>query len=618
MLVRPSSVFVLLLGILMGSTEAQSITAAPGAEPWRVVLIRSWDSMYPVNVMREQAMRQAILEGAPRAVEIYPEEMDPLRFPTGLENDFQALLQQKYRSMHVDLVIASGLEPLEFASRYRDDIWPGASIVFNGVIDGTLGSWHRPPHSTGVTMALDVEGTLNLALALAPQARKVYFVSGTAAFDRSYLQLALEAAKRSIYPLEPFVIDDATREQIVDRVAAIEPDALVVYLTMLRDAKGQYSSPVSPLIPLLASRSKAPLFAAVHTQFGRGPVGGSSARFDVHGRAAGRLARTVLEGADAATIPVRTDPMPFCQVDWNALQRWGLSDRKVPGNCEVINRPPAAWKQFFWPLAALLSIILLQAALLGSLMRQSSRRRRAEEQLRERTTEMAHVARIATVGALTASIAHEINQPMGAILSNAEAARMMLDQGTLDDDKLRAILTDIRDEDLRASGVIRGLRSLLGRHEYRAVALELNSEIAEALRHVASEAARRSVRLSPILGAHVPTVMGDAVQIQQVVINLVLNAMEAVSASHQGSEVRIETRDAGNGAEIVVTDRGSGISSENAARLFQSSFTTKQDGMGFGLSIVKTIVEMHGGRISYEPNLPIGAIFRVWLPVIGA
>jgi signal transduction histidine kinase len=231
---------------------------------------------------------------------------------------------------------------------------------------------------------------------------------------------------------------------------------------------------------------------------------------------------------------------------------------------------------------------------------------------------MAHVARVATVGALTASIAHEINQPMGAILSNAEAARMMLDQGTLDDEKLRAILTDIRDEDLRASGVIRGLRALLGRHEYKAVALEVNTEIAEALRHVAFEAARRGVRISPIFGARVPTVMGDGVQIQQVVINLVINAMDAVSGSRDRTEIRIETRDAGNGAEIVVIDRGPGISTEDIGRLFQGSFTTKKDGMGFGLSIVKTIVEMHGGRISYEPNVPVGAIFRVWLPVIGA
>jgi signal transduction histidine kinase len=232
---------------------------------------------------------------------------------------------------------------------------------------------------------------------------------------------------------------------------------------------------------------------------------------------------------------------------------------------------------------------------------------------------MAQVARVAMVGALTASIAHEINQPMGAILSNAEAARMMLDQGTLQPDKLRAILTDIRDEDLRASAVIRGLRALLGRTEWRPTPLELNTEVAEALRHVAFDAARRGVRLAPIFNGGIPTIRGDATQLQQVVINLVINAMDAVTSTPEArTEIRIETRAVPDGVEVAVADHGPGLAPADASRLFQTSFTTKKDGMGFGLSIVRAIVEMHGGRVSFEPNIPRGAVFRVWLPAIGA
>jgi C4-dicarboxylate-specific signal transduction histidine kinase len=264
------------------------------------------------------------------------------------------------------------------------------------------------------------------------------------------------------------------------------------------------------------------------------------------------------------------------------------------------------------------SIILLQGALIWSLAMQSRRRRRAEAELAAQSAEMAQVGRMATVGALTASIAHEINQPMGAILSNTEAAQMMLDQGTLEPAKLREILADIRAEDLRASEVIRGLRKLLARSEWRPIALELNTQVAEALRHVAFEAARRGVRMVPAFDGEVPVVMGDAVQLQQVVINLVINAMDAVAnLPEPAREVRVGTRVRAKGAEIAVADRGPGFAPEDAQRLFQSNFTTKKDGMGLGLAIVRAIAEMHRGRVSYEPNQPRGAIFRVWLPAIG-
>src|SRR5205085_692185 len=111
-----------------------------------------------------QAMRQVLIEGAPRVVEIYPEEIDGLRFPAGLERELVALLEQKYRETPIDLVIASGREPLDFAARHRDRLWPGAPILFNGVIEGSLEGWKRPPRTTGVTMLLDVEGTLDLGL----------------------------------------------------------------------------------------------------------------------------------------------------------------------------------------------------------------------------------------------------------------------------------------------------------------------------------------------------------------------------------------------------------------------------------------------------------------------
>jgi signal transduction histidine kinase len=207
---------------------------------------------------------------------------------------------------------------------------------------------------------------------------------------------------------------------------------------------------------------------------------------------------------------------------------------------------------------------------------------------------------------------------MGAILSNTEAAQMMLDRGELAPDKLREILADIRHEDLRASEVITSLRKLLSQHETKPAPLDVNTEVAEALRHVAFEAAHRGVMLLPEFDRDVAPVLGDSVQLQQVVINLAMNAIEAVgSAAEKAREVKVATRARTDGVEITVADRGPGVAIENEPRLFESMFTSKKDGMGFGLSIVRTIIESFGGRVWHERNLPRGAVFHIWLPAMG-
>ena len=384
---------------------------------------------------------------------------------------------------------------------------------------------------------------------------------------------------------------------------------------MLRDADGQLSGPNAPALMQVASSSSVPVLSTIQTHYGRGVIGGSSPNYDLHGRAAGEIARRILQGVDPDTIDVKAVPAPRCEVDWYALQRWHVEEGNVPAACTLANRPPDAWRTHLWQITIAAGIIVAQGALLFALLVQGRRRRIAEVRLQARTADLAQESRISMIGALTANLAHEINQPIGAILSNAEAAQIMLEQGTLTPEKLREILNDIRADDLRASEVIRTLRSLFARSQWRPTTIETNAEVAEALRHVEFEAARRQVKLMPNYGSHMPRVLGDSVQLQQVVINLVVNAIEAVAhLAGIRREVRIETSADSSGVAIAVTDEGPGLSPEDAHRLFESTFTTKRESMGFGLSIVRSIVEMHRGRVWFEPNVPRGAVFRVWLP----
>ena len=222
-------------------------------------------------------------------------------------------------------------------------------------------------------------------------------------------------------------------------------------------------------------------------------------------------------------------------------------------------------------------------------------------------------------GELTASIAHEINQPLGAMLSNADAAEMILEAGGDRRDELRAILADIRRDNLRASEVIRRLRALLDKHEVERQPVDVNDAVREVEALLASEARRRRVTLDIRSGAGAATIVADRVQIHQVLLNLLLNAMDAVADMPDDRRVvEVSVRQTAERVHVTVSDRGPGIAAEHLPQLFDSFFTTKRTGMGLGLPIARSLVEAHGGRIWAENGREQGALFHVELPVAGS
>jgi PAS domain S-box-containing protein len=244
-------------------------------------------------------------------------------------------------------------------------------------------------------------------------------------------------------------------------------------------------------------------------------------------------------------------------------------------------------------------------------------RRQAELEAARQRTELAHAARLTIVGELAASIAHEINQPLGAILSNAETAVILLESEEPHLKEVQKILADIRQDNLRASEVIRRMRELLRKRELELKLIDLNAVTSSVLRLVAAETRRRGVKIEERFADNLPMVRGDAFHLQQVLLNLILNGMEAMAESSE-SNLRLTMRTAYDGkgnVEVAVEDSGPGIAPDRLPRLFDSFFTTKSQGLGLGLSIVRSIVEAHGGRISAENNFSGGACFRLVLPV---
>jgi signal transduction histidine kinase len=251
-------------------------------------------------------------------------------------------------------------------------------------------------------------------------------------------------------------------------------------------------------------------------------------------------------------------------------------------------------------------------------LRDVSERHQVAEETRRKRAEIAHLSRVALAGELSGSLAHEINQPLGAILSNAQALRRLVAESDPDPTEIRAIVEDIIADDQRASEVIVRLRHLLRRDQGRPEPedVDLHETLQEVLRLVQRESVDRGVRIQTEIEEPVLSIRGDSVQVQQVFLNLVMNAFDAMSGTSPGSRllsIRIEPLEAG-GARVSVSDTGSGIAAGLEDRIFEPFVTTRRAGMGMGLAICRTIVRAHGGTLEAANNEGGGATFSFTLP----
>jgi len=243
-------------------------------------------------------------------------------------------------------------------------------------------------------------------------------------------------------------------------------------------------------------------------------------------------------------------------------------------------------------------------------------RKRAEEALQRVQSELAHVSRVMTLGELTASIAHEVNQPLAAIVTNSNACLRWLGGATPNLAEARQAVERIIKDGYRASEVISRVRSLVKKAPPRNDLVDLNKVIVEVLALAQNEARRNRVFMKRELASDLPPVIGDRVQLQQVILNLIMNGLEAMAKVNEGArELTVSSsKDESDNLIVAVRDSGVGLDQADLERVFDAFFTTKPDGMGMGLAICRTIIESHGGRLWATANSPSGAAFQFTLP----
>jgi signal transduction histidine kinase len=555
-------------------------------------------------------------------VDYYVEALDLDRF-AGREHYSQLVeyFNDKYRGYHIDVIVPVGSRALRFAIDALRPVLPDAPIVFALAAAPQTDTSALPVNVTGrLSSPWRFVPTLEMAQGLQPDAERIVIVGGAGPSDSTSVAAAVAAARSLRRPLPVEVIQALTLESLLRRVRGIPHQSIVIFANFRRDGAGESFEP-RDVLATIARATPAPMYTQLYSYLGEGVVGGAMLRFDTEGVRTGQLVARVLRRRPGDPLPPIEPVQKQFVVDWRQLRRFDLKESRLPPGTVVEFREPGLWQRYGAAVLIAAAVLAAQSLLISLLLLERRRRISAQiatEQQERRAAEMQrqvmHMGRVALVGELAATVSHELRQPLAAIRANAEAGALLATAGS-PRDELREIFTTIVDDDERAVEVIQSVRRLLKKDDGFVVEpVDLNRVCREAFPLLQHDAARRGIQLELSIGAPHAIVSGDPVQLQQVVINLLLNAVDAAALSSETHVVVCETKAAPDVVELTVRDSGPGIPPEIEGHLFESFFSTKTDGLGLGLVIVRSIVERHGGRVAVENHPAGGAVFRVHLP----
>ena len=476
------------------------------------------------------------------------------------EAKFVEYLKAHYAQRPPDLIVVSGAPAARFFQRNRADLYPTTPMLLAALAGRRVDQSTLSEQDAVVALRFDHAALFDNILRLLPETKTIAVIVGKAPNERLWMDVVQQEVKpRLANKVELIFYNERSFEEILKQVATLPPHSAIYYQQLLVDGAGVVRGDKESL-KRIAEVANAPIFSFDETYFNGEIVGGPMLSPTEGARPTAAAAVRMLGGEKGGNIKVPLIGFSEPKYDWRQLQRWNISESRLPPGSEILFREQAVWQRYSWQIALITFIILIQTALISVLLSEHRRRQRAEMQSRQRTAELVHINRFITAGELTASIAHEINQPLGAILTNAETADVILQSSTPDIAELRDIVKDILRDDRRASEVIRRMKSLLKKAPFELKSLDFNDLVRETVALV--HAVGRKVELDSMITQDALPIFGDGIQLQQVILNLVANGIDAMKGTPDKNRViRIRTSRVENFAQLSVCDRGPGCQS---------------------------------------------------------
>ena len=588
------------------------------AESKRVMLLHSFGRDFKPWSEYAKSIRVELDRQSPWPLDITEHSLVSARSPDeDPETPFVEYLRALFAKRPLDLIVSIGAPAAAFVQRHRPQLFAATPMVFTALDQRRVQYSSLTANDAVVALRINYLSAFENILQVLPDTKDVIVVVGTSPIEKFWK----EAIGKEVEPLANRIklswTDELSFEALLKQASALPPHTAIFWELMIVDAAGVVHEGDVPLTRLHAV-ANAPIFSYDESFFGNAIVGGPLLLAADTGRQTAAAAIRILNGEKPGGI--RAPPVQFASpvFDWREMQRWGIGENSLPPGSEILFRNPTAWQQYRAYIIAIIGAILLQGALIFWLLYEHWRRTVAEANSMELTHELVQMNRFATAGELSASIAHELRQPLAAIASYGSAGLNWLQKQMPDINEARVALEAVVRESHRADDVVKSVRAMFQHESPARTQINFNQLIQEVMTITARSINSNNIVLNANLTDNPPpVVMANSVQLKQVILNLIMNAVDAMSEpGHWARILQLGTQVRPDGTVLTtITDSGPSVDPKIVEKMFQHFFTTKPSGMGMGLPICKTIVEAHGGTLTASPSKPHGMEFRIVLPL---
>ncbi|MEI6682529.1 MAG: ATP-binding protein [Bacteroidota bacterium] len=522
------------------------------------------------------------------------------------------MYNRKFKEIKIDLFVAIGPGLNALLLKYGDEALKSVPMINMDVdIPGrTPFQALNVENGKEIILKYKFGNTIKEALSLFPANKNVYVIGGNSRLDLYFISLVRKSIKEFEQSCTFNFLSGLNIDSTIRFARKIPVNSIIIVPTYLQDAeKVPFSTP--EVLSLLSKNAHAPVFTITDSYVkGEGGVGGYILCYTNVGKEIGRMAREVLNGKKASELVVNENNFYKHVYDWQQLKRWHLQySKQIPPGSLFYNEDVSLFGLYKWYVLGVTLFLLTQTLLIINLFRLNKKQKVMSVKMLE--TEFMHrelirADRLSKMSTLTASLSHELFQPLAAIRFTAQAGKRFIETGKLDMARASKMFDNILEDDIRATGIINSVKSLMKSETREKEIVNLNLLIQETVDLIRTDAEKQKIRVVLRFDSDPVCVFGDKIQIQQVLMNFIKNAMNAMEKSNPENRIlQIVLELNRELATVSVCDSGPGIDSVLKEKLFRPFFTTKKDGFGIGLTLCRTIIEKHNGKIWAE-NIPAG------------